>query len=72
MAGEDLARAMPRALTASIRAAVDALEDINRLLVDGPLEGLEGVRVWDIDGDRETTEPQDTAGENTSVISRPS
>ena len=65
MAGEDLARAMPRALAASIRAAVNALEDDNKLMVDGPLEGLEGVRVYEIDGNRETTEPQDTEGENT-------
>ena len=45
VAGEDLARAMPGALAASIRAAADALEDDNRLMVDGPLVGLEGVRV---------------------------
>ena len=43
VAGEDLARAMPRALAASIRAAVNALEDINRLMADGPLEGLDTV-----------------------------
>ena len=39
---------MPGALAASIRAAVDALEDDNRLMVDGPLVGLEGVRVYEI------------------------
>ena len=65
MAGEDLARAMPRALTVNIRATLNALEEENILMVDGPQEGLDGVRVYEIDGSRETPGPQDTEGEHT-------
>ena len=52
VAGEDLARAMPGALAVNIREAVDALEDDNKLMADGPLVGLAGVRVYEIDMNR--------------------
>ena len=51
-AGEDLARPMPGALAVNIREAVDALEDETKLMSDGPLVGLEGVRVYEIDMNR--------------------
>ena len=48
VAGVDLARAMPRALEANIREALDRLEQENKVMVDGPNEGLEGVMVYEI------------------------
>jgi hypothetical protein len=48
VAGVDLARAMPRALGANIREALDRLEQENKVMVDGPNEGLEGVMVYEI------------------------
>ena len=52
VAGEDLARAMPAALEVNIREALDTLEVENKLMVDGPLVGLKGVTVYEIDKDR--------------------
>ena len=46
--GGDLARAMPRVPEASIRGTLDRLEQNNKVMVDGPNEGLEGVTVHEI------------------------
>ena len=46
--GEALARAIPAALEVNIREALDALEEDNKLMVDGPHGGLEGVIVREI------------------------
>ena len=64
VAGEDLARAMPAALEVNIREALDTLEVENKLMVDGPLVGLKGVRVYEIDKDRGGA--QGTEGEGRS------
>ena len=48
VAGVELARAMPRALEANIRGTLDRLEQNNKVMVDGPNEGLEGVTVYEI------------------------
>ena len=48
MSGIDLARDMPRALEANIRGTLDRLEQNNKVMVDGPNEGLEGVMVYEI------------------------
>ena len=46
--GEDLARAIPAALETNIREALAALEEDNKLMVDGPNVGLEGVTAYEI------------------------
>ena len=46
--GRELARAMPMALEACIRGTLDRLEHNNKVMVDGPNEGLEGVTVHEI------------------------
>ena len=48
MAGGDLAREMPRVPEANIRGTLDRLEQNNKVMVDGPNEGLEGVTVHEI------------------------
>ena len=59
VAGVDLARAMPRALEANIREALDRLEQENKVMVDGPNEGLEGVMVYEIVDDACRRQPRE-------------
>ena len=48
VSGIELARDMPRVLEADIRRTLDRLEQNNKVMVDGPNEGLEGVKVYEI------------------------
>ena len=48
VSGIELARGMPRVLEADIRRTLDRLEQNNKVMVDGPNEGLEGVKVYEI------------------------
>ena len=54
--GVDLARAMPGVLATNIREALSVLEEDNNLMVDGPLGGLEGVTVYEIETDKRVTQ----------------